>query len=80
MAEIKVRGLEDWIVAFFKERARLAGHSLEEQVRLVLHEAALQPRQAAVERSRQIRQKLLEAHGLFDDSTAHIRAERDRWG
>jgi len=38
MADVKIRKLPDWVVEFYKRSAARAGHSLEEELRVLLTE------------------------------------------
>ena len=80
MSEIKVRRIEDWVVATHRRRAEAAGRSLEEELRLVLTEAALEPQHAFAARAAVLRAEIRRVRGVLADSAAVIRAERDERG
>ena len=42
VADVKIRKLPDWVVDTYRARAQAAGHSLEEELRSLLTEAALE--------------------------------------
>ena len=77
MAEVKIRDLDDGVAAFYRQRAKAKGVSLEEELRQSLTELQKESR-------RQVLQEI-EAHlaymegkyGVLPDSTPGIRAERD---
>ncbi|MCC7274055.1 MAG: hypothetical protein IT561_15410 [Alphaproteobacteria bacterium] len=78
MAEVKIRKLDDWVVATHKARAEAAGRSLEEELRQMLTMMAEQPRAEMAKAFAAVRAQLRRKHGVLSDSTPHIRAERDR--
>jgi plasmid stability protein len=80
MADVKVRKLDDWVVAALRERARRGGRSLEEELRAVLREAAMQPQRAFLDKARAVRQAIAERHGRLSDSAALIREDRETRG
>jgi plasmid stability protein len=80
MAELKVRQVDDAVVATLKARARKRGVSLEEEVRSTLAAAVAARRRAFVRRAAALRNA---ARGPGDprlDSARLIREERDAWG
>lgn len=80
MSEVKVRNLDAWVVDYHKRSAKAAGRSLEEQLRHVLKESALGPRQDFAKRVKQRLARLRTKYGVMPDSTPGIRAERDERG
>jgi plasmid stability protein len=80
MADVKIRRLEDDVVAFHKDRAARAGRSLEEELRGVLRAAARQPNRELAASVRAHQKRLRRRYGTLPDSTPGIRAERDRRG
>jgi plasmid stability protein len=80
MSDVKVRTLEDWVVATHRARARLAGRSLEEQLRLELTEAALRSQRDFAGRTAALRAAIRSEQGELSDSTPLIRADRDQRG
>lgn len=76
MAQLTVRNVDDEIVLALKARAAQAGRSSEAEHRLILREALTGARDAGnfFERAEQLRARL----GAVSDTTAVIRADRDR--
>jgi len=75
MARVIVRNLDDDVVASLKLKAELHGHSLEQELRLILKRAAeltVEEKLAMVDRIRAMTPKRLE-----DDSADLIREDRD---
>jgi plasmid stability protein len=80
MADVKIRKLDDWVVASFRARAKHAGRSLEEELRQFLTEAARERRQRFIAELDELNARLREKYGELPDSTPLIREERDRYG
>jgi plasmid stability protein len=80
MSDIRVRNLDDGIVAQLKERARLHGRSLEGELREVLTQVALGPRREMAERTAALRAAMAKEFGLLPDSAPGIRREREGEG
>lgn len=80
MGDIRVRNLDDTVVAELKDRAKRHGRSLEAELRSVLTDEAFRPRRELAERAEQLRDSLRAEYGAFPDSTPIIREERDRRG
>lgn len=78
MADVKVRKLPDWVVASFRLRAEIAGHSLEEELRMLLMEEASQPKKDRAAEMAAFRKMLNRKYGTLTDSTRGIREERER--
>ena len=87
MADVKICELPESVIATFRVRAAAAGRSMEEELRLLLIEAASRPREAA-SRSRQdmvaelraFREMLRREYGELSDSTEGIRQDRESRG
>ena len=79
MAEVKIRRLEDWVVASFRARAEQAGRSLEEELRQHLTKSALERRRRFIIELDELDAKLREKYGELPDSPL-IREKRDRYG
>ncbi|MCI0546505.1 MAG: hypothetical protein L0027_04405 [Candidatus Rokubacteria bacterium] len=81
MAEIKVRQVDDRVVAALKARAKRRGVSLEEEVRAILAASVAARRQALARRAAALRAA---AGGIPGDpkldSARIIREDRDAWG
>ena len=80
MSELRVRNMEDWVVAELKAQARANGRSLEAEIRDRLRDLALRPRREMAARAARLRQDIAQEHGLLPDSAASIREERDSRG
>jgi plasmid stability protein len=80
MSELRVRNMEDWVIAELKAQARSHGRSLEAELREQLRELALRPRREMAERAARFRQAIAQEHGLLPDSAASIREDRDTRG
>ena len=75
MAQVIVRNLDDDVVSSLKFKAELHGHSLEQELRDILKQAAeltTEEKLALVDRTRAKQERRLE-----DDSTDLIREDRD---
>ena len=79
MADVKIRKLDDWVVASFRARARQAGRSLEEELRQFLTEAARERRRRFITELDELNAELREKYGA-PRSAPLIREERDRYG
>jgi plasmid stability protein len=80
MADVKIRKLDDWVLAAYRARAKAVGHSLEEELRQTLGEVASQRRQAYLDEVMTLQEELHAKYGEMPDSTPLIREERDRRG
>jgi plasmid stability protein len=80
MADIKVRKLPEWVVSALKARAERAGRSLEEDLRILLTEAASRPQKDRVAELDAFREMLRRKYGTLSDSTDQIRADREARG
>jgi hypothetical protein len=80
MANVKIRKIPDWVVLHYQARARQAGRSLEEELRLLLTEGALRPQREFAEQARLLRRRIFDRHGILSDTTALIRQDRDSRG
>jgi plasmid stability protein len=79
MAEVKIRNLDDWVLASHRARAKAAGRSVEEELRHVLTEAALATRREWIEKLTRLQAGQEAKYGLLPDSTPGIREERESW-
>lgn len=77
MPEIKIRKLPDWVVDTFRLRAENAGRSLEEELRLLLTETALKPKQDLAMELAAFRKMLERKYGTLRDSAEGIRQDRE---
>jgi plasmid stability protein len=80
MTEVRIRNVDDWVVAWHRHQAKLEGRSLEGELRQIIAEAALAQKHACVEEMRAGLDELRAKYGAFSDSTALIREDRDRRG
>jgi plasmid stability protein len=80
VADVKVRRLPDWVVAAYRERAVRAGHSLEEELRLLLTDLAAKPKLELAAEISAFRGMLRRKYGTLADSTDGIRADRETRG
>jgi plasmid stability protein len=76
MADVKIRKLPDWVVSTVKARAQSAGRSLEEELRILVTEAASRPKQDRAAELAAFRGMLRRKYGTLGDSTPGIRADR----
>jgi plasmid stability protein len=80
MAEVRVRNLSDDVKTMLKQQADRRGQNLEAYLREVLSEQALRLRREWADRLQAQRQELSHKYGLFPDSAALIREDRDSRG
>ena len=80
MADVTICELPEPVIAMFRERAAAAGRSVEEELRLLIIEAASRSRQEMVAELRAFRDKLEQEYGILSDSTEGIRQERESRG
>ena len=76
MGQVIVRNLDDHIIAALKTKAEMRGHSLEQELRGILAEAAkptIEDRRSLVEHIRAMTPSTPQT-----DSTALLREDRDR--
>jgi antitoxin FitA len=76
MAQVLVRNLDDQVVAAFRRKAELHGHSLEQELRMTLTSAARLTSEERVALARRVRE-LTPANKRQTDSTDLIRQDRD---
>ena len=80
MTDVRVRDLDDDVVAQLKDRARMHGRSLENELREVLTDLATRPKRELAERAAELRASIKAESGVLTDSAPFIREERDRRG
>ncbi len=80
MAEVKIRKLPDWVVEYHRYNAKLAGHSLEAELRRVLTDDLAIKKRYWSDRLRKLRAEIKARGGKLSDPTEDIRAERERLG
>ncbi len=80
MADVKVRRVPDWVIEAFRSGATATGHSLEEELRLLLTQVGQQRRQEFLTDAEAFRQQLRTRYGRLSDSTAGIVEDREQRG
>jgi plasmid stability protein len=80
MADVKICELPEPVIAMFRARAAASGRSVEEELRLLLTEAASRQRQDLVAEAQAFRDMLQQKYGLLSDSTEGIRQDRESRG
>lgn len=80
MADVKIRNLPDWVVDTYRARAKAAGHSLEEELRSLLMETALERQRALRRKAEKFRARLRAKYGRLSDSTSGIVEDREKRG
>ena len=80
MADVKVRKVPDWVLESFRSRAAALGHSLEQELRLVLTEVARTRRLEFVDESGAFQESLRTRYGQLSDSTRGITEDREQRG
>jgi plasmid stability protein len=77
MAEVRVRKLDDFVVAQLREQAERKGTSVEAMLREVISREALRPRQEMIAMIKRHQDEMRQHYGVQPDSTPGIRAARD---
>jgi plasmid stability protein len=80
MADVKIRKLPDWVVDTYRARAQAAGHSLEEELRSLLTEAALERQREFRRKAEKFRARLRAKYGQLSDSSPGIIQDREKRG
>jgi len=80
MADVKIRKLDDWVLDTYRARANAAGHSLEEELRSLLTETALERQREFRRDAGKFRARLRAKYGQLSDSTSGIVEERKKRG
>jgi plasmid stability protein len=80
VADVKIRKLPDWVVDTYRARAQAAGHSLEEELRSILTEAALERQREFRRKAGKFRARLRAKYGPLSDSTTGIVQDREKRG
>jgi len=78
MVDIRVRDVDDQVIAEFRSRAERNRRSLSEELRIALTGEAQRPRLEWLKRIEAWQRELRARHGVMPDSTPGIREERDR--
>lgn len=77
MPSVRIRDLDERVVAELKDRAKRHGTTLENELRALLTKEAFRPRREAAERAARIREAIRAEVGTLSDSTRFIREARD---
>lgn len=80
MSEVRIRNVDPWVVESLKLRARAHGNSLEGELRDLLRQEAMRPKEELADELRRMRDELRAKYGIFSDSAAVIREMRDERG
>jgi plasmid stability protein len=80
MADLRVRDIDDWVMEALRTRAKRHGRFLADEIRDILRGEATRPRREFAAEARAMREELFRKHGLFPDSAAEIRQDRDQRG
>lgn len=80
MRDVRVRGVDEEVLAELKAQARRRGRTLNAELQDLLTEAATRPRREMIQRLEELHEAIRGEHGVLPDSTASIREERDRIG
>lgn len=80
MADVKVRNLDDDVVATLRRHAEAAGCSLEEELRRIISEECRRRREALASDILAHQTAARARHGELSDSTGGIRADRNARG
>jgi plasmid stability protein len=75
MAQLTIRNLDDRIIVALRQRAAVAGHSMEQEARNILARATRPDRAQIIERLRSRRAAF--GDRVFDDSAELVRRMRD---
>ena len=78
MAQVLIQDVAEDIVARLKDRASHHGRSLQQELRLILEEAARQNSAESWEAIHQFRRRLQESGRVFSDSADLLREDRER--
>jgi plasmid stability protein len=78
--DLKIRKLPDWVVDTWRFRAKTTGRSLEEELRVLLTEQALECQHQFGSEAAALSEKLREKYGTMPDSTSGIVQDRQRRG
>lgn len=77
MADVKIRDLDDYVLAFYRQRAKAKGLSVEEELRRTLAEVQWETRRKVMEEIAAHLAEMERKYGVLPDSTPGIRRERD---
>lgn len=77
MASVRIRNLDEQVIAQLKDRAKRHGNTFENELRALLTDEAFRPRRELVKRAKEIRESIRAKVGTLSDSTPLIREWRD---
>jgi plasmid stability protein len=80
MTDVRIRNVDDWVVELHRRQAKLAGRSLEGEIRQLLTDAALAKKKEIANQRRAQLEAFRQKYGTFSDSAAIIREDRDSRG
>jgi hypothetical protein len=80
MTDLRIRKLDEWVVAALKVRAKRKGHSLEAELRETLQGDVMREKRAIVAEHQEMLKQLRDKYGTFSDSVFLLREERDTRG
>jgi plasmid stability protein len=80
MGELRIRDVDEDVIAELKSRAKRHGRTLGDELKSVLSDEVRRPRQALADRARQLREMCLPGEKGEPDSAAYIREMRDARG
>lgn len=80
MADVKIRKLPDWVLDTYRLRAQATGHSLEEELRLLLTQTALEQQREFQSEAEAFSERLRNKYGQLSDSTPEIVKDRQERG
>jgi len=80
MTEVRIRNVDEWVVESHRQRAKREGRSLENELRDILTQAALDRKRAIAAEMRADLDELRAKYGQFPDSAVAVREDRERRG
>jgi plasmid stability protein len=80
MAELRIRNVEPWIVENLRTLARDHGHSMEEEIKDLLRDKAIERKQKMVAEMQTLIDDMRAKYGELSDSAVLIREDRDERG
>ncbi|HVX09883.1 MAG TPA: hypothetical protein VHC22_01660 [Pirellulales bacterium] len=77
MPSVRIRDLDERVIAELKDRAKRHGNTLENELRALLTDEAFRPRREAAKRAKEVREAIRAKVGTLSDSTPLIREWRE---
>jgi plasmid stability protein len=77
MTDVRVRDLDDQVIAELKAQAKRHGRTFGQELHEILTDAAWRPRREWARKLRERHEAMRDKHGVLPDSTPGIRAWRD---